>query len=57
MSKISDHITLKEGIESYTAKRKGIDNIPGEYELTNMVGVAENVFEPLRKWVGGPKLL
>ena len=44
MSKISDHITLKEGIE----------NIPGEYELTNMVGIAENVFEPLRDWVDGP---
>ena len=54
MSKISDHITLREGIESYTAKRKGIENIPSDYELTNMVGVAENVFEPLREWVGGP---
>jgi len=54
MSKISKHITLREAIESYTAKRKGIDNIPSEYELTNMVGVAENIFEPLRKWVGGP---
>jgi len=54
MSKISAHITLREGIESYTAKRKGIENIPSDYELTNMVGVAENVFEPLREWVGGP---
>ena len=27
MSKISTHITLREGIESYTAKRKGIENI------------------------------
>ena len=54
MSKISAHITLREGIESYTAKRKGIENIPSDYELTNMVGVAENIFEPLRKWVGGP---
>ena len=54
MSKISKHISLREAIESYTAKRKGIENIPSEYELTNMVGVAENVFEPLRKWVGGP---
>ena len=26
MGKISDHITLKEGINSFTAKRKGIDN-------------------------------
>jgi hypothetical protein len=54
MSKISTHITLREGIESYTAKRKGIENIPSDYELTNMVGVAENIFEPLREWVGGP---
>lgn len=54
MSKISAHISLREAIESYTAKRKGIDNIPGEYELTNMVGIAKNVFEPLREWAGGP---
>lgn len=54
MSKISDHITLREATESYTAKRKNIDNHPSQYELTNMVGVAENIFEPLRKWVGGP---
>jgi len=54
MSKISKHISLREAIESYTAKRKGIENIPNEYQLTNMVGVAENIFEPLREWVGGP---
>jgi hypothetical protein len=53
MSKISKHITLREGIESFTAKRRGIENIPSKYQLTNMVGVAENIFEPLRKWVGG----
>ena len=54
MSKISKHISLREAIESYTAKRKGIENIPNEYQLTNMVVLAENVFEPLREWVGGP---
>jgi len=54
LGKISKHISAREAIESYTAKRKGIENIPGEYELTNMVGIAENVFEPLREWVGGP---
>jgi len=52
--KISKHISAREAIESYTAKRKGIENIPNEYQLTNMVALAENVFEPLRKWVGGP---
>jgi len=54
MSKISKHISFREAIESYTAKRRGIENIPSEYQLVNMVAVAENVFEPLRKWVGGP---
>ena len=51
---ISDHISYKEATFSYTAKRKGINNIPNEYEKTNMQVVAANVFEPLRKWVGGP---
>ena len=50
---ISKHISAREATESYTAKRKGIDNTPNDYQVTNMVGVAENVFEPLRKWVGG----
>jgi hypothetical protein len=54
LEKISKHINGREATESYTAKRKGIENIPNEYQLTNMVGVAENVFEPLRDWVGGP---
>jgi len=52
--KISDHISYKEAIRSNTALRLDIDNTPGGYELTNMTGVAINVFEPLRKWVGGP---
>ena len=54
LGKISKHISGREAIESYTAKRKGIENIPSEYELINMVAIAENVFEPLREWVGGP---
>ena len=54
MDNISDHITLKEGINSFTAKRKGIENVPDEYQITNMYILAHKVFEPLRKWVGGP---
>ena len=45
---------MREAVESYTAKRRGIDNTPGDYELTNMTALAENIFEPLREWVGGP---
>lgn len=52
--KISDHISYKEAIKSNTATRRGIDNTPDDYQITNMVGIAHNVFEPLREWVGGP---
>ena len=54
LDKISDHIKLHEGINSYTARRMGIKNMPNEYQITNMYILAHKVFEPLRKWVGGP---
>ena len=54
MEKISKHVSYKEGIKSNTAMRLNIDNSPGEYHLGNMTGVAINLFEPLREWVGGP---
>ena len=54
MERISKHISYKEGVKSNTAMRLNIDNSPGEYHLGNMAGVANNIFEPLREWVGGP---
>ncbi len=51
---ISKHISDKEGVYSRTALRKGIDNTPTEEHKTNMVELAENIFEPLRMYVGGP---
>ena len=54
MNKISNHISFKESIKSNTALRLNINNLPNDYQITNMVGVAVNVFEPLRKYVGGP---
>jgi hypothetical protein len=53
MTRISKHISYKEATRSITAIRLGIDNKPFEYELGNMKAVTENIFEPLRKWVGG----
>ena len=35
--KISDHISYTEAIKSNTATRRGIDNTPGDYEITNMI--------------------
>ena len=54
MENISKHISYKEATRSNTAIRRGIDNIPDVEELENMKIIAEKVFEPLRKWVGGP---
>ena len=51
---ISKHISYKEGVHSNTAIRRGIDNTPTDDQLYFMEIVAEKVFEPLRKWVGGP---
>ena len=51
---ISKHISYKEGVYSITATRRGIDNTPNDEQLDNMELVADNVFEPLRQWVGGP---
>lgn len=54
MERISKHISYKEAIKSNTALRLNIDNTPDSVSLTNMTGVAHNIFEPLRLWVGGP---
>jgi len=54
MENISKHISYKEATKSLTAIRLGLENKPNEYELSNMIGVAENIFEPLRNWVNDP---
>ena len=51
---ISPHISYREGVYSITATRKGISNTPNDEQLANMELVAEEIFEPLRVWVGGP---
>ena len=51
---ISKHISYKEGVYSRTATRRGINNTPNDEQLANMELVAEEVFEPLRAYVGGP---
>ena len=51
---ISKHVNIKEGVYSRTATRLGIENKPDKQQLENMITVAEEIFEPLRQWVGGP---
>ena len=51
---ISKHISYKEGVYSRTATRLGIKNNPNAEQMKNMIAIAEEVFEPLRAYVGGP---
>ena len=51
---ISKHISYKEATHSNTALRRNLDNTPNDEQLKCMEEVAENLFEPLREWVGGP---
>tara|TARA_R100000655_G_scaffold109944_1_gene166517 strand:+ start:899 stop:1357 length:459 start_codon:yes stop_codon:yes gene_type:complete len=51
---ISKHISYKESVYSRTAKRLDIDNEPNDEQMKNMLNIAQEVFEPLRMWVGGP---
>jgi len=52
--KISEHVSYNEAIYSDTALRLNIKNEPNDYQISNMVGIANNIFEPLREYVGGP---
>ena len=51
---ISKHISYKEAVYSRTAQRRDIYNHPENDQADNMRLIAEQVFEPLRSWVGGP---
>jgi len=45
---ISEHISYKEATYSHTAESLGIDNTPTIDQLSNMILVANKVFEPMR---------
>ena len=51
---ISKHISYKEAVYSRTAQRLNIYNHPDNVQKDGMILIAEKVFEPLRKFVGGP---
>ena len=47
--KISEHFSLAEFTKSQTAIRKNIDNTPSDVHISNLILVAENILEPVRK--------
>tara|TARA_R110002020_G_scaffold474917_1_gene707934 strand:- start:624 stop:1082 length:459 start_codon:yes stop_codon:yes gene_type:complete len=51
---ISKHISSKESVYSRTAQRLDIDNTPTKEHKENMIKLAEEIFEPLRSYAGGP---
>lgn len=51
---LTPNFTLKELIESPTAKKLGIDNTPTEEHLANMKYVCETILEPARAHFGKP---
>ena len=54
LGRISKHVSYREGVRSRTADRLGLENIPNTEQLKCMKSIAEDVFEPLRAYVGGP---
>ena len=46
---ISNNISFKEATKSYQAIKHGIDNVPNEEQLANMISVAEKIFQPVRE--------
>jgi hypothetical protein len=47
-------MSYKEATRSQTATRLGIDNVPDTYQLKNMKFVAQEIFDKVREFVGGP---
>ena len=52
--KLSENLSLAEMVKSWTAIRKGIDNSPTPEHIENMKALAENIFQPIRKYFGVP---
>lgn len=49
MKNISEHLTYREVTYSNDAKKYGIENIPNEQQLENIIFWAINIFEPVRR--------
>lgn len=51
---ISRYLSFEEATKSPTAMRLGIDNTPNAKQLENMKYVATEIFDKVRKHIGGP---
>lgn len=48
--KLSANFSLAEFTKSQTAIRKGISNVPEEWNIINMKNLCINILQPLREW-------
>ena len=49
---LSKNFSLSELTKSQTAERKGIDNVPSEEHIQNLIHLAETVLQPVREHFG-----
>ncbi len=54
MEKVTKNLSYKEVIKSITATKYGINNHPNSKQLFRIKQWSENIFEPIRKFIGGP---
>lgn len=52
--KLSKNLSLIECTKSATARRHGVDNTPKQEHITNLVEIAQNVFQPTRDYFNTP---
>jgi hypothetical protein len=52
--KLSKNLTLDEATKSATAIKNGISNKPSSEHLSNLMAIAQNVFQPVRDHFGKP---
>lgn len=53
-TKLSENCALWEVVKSQTAIRHNLDNTPGQKQFENLKRVAQNCFQPIRDFIGGP---
>lgn len=46
--KLSRNLSLSEVVKSNTATRRGINNNPSAAHMTNLIKIANNIFQPIR---------
>lgn len=49
---LTPHFTLEEMTTSEAAERLGLDNTPGEQELSHLIALCEQILEPARLAIG-----